>query len=199
MPVCDGCRMPADDAHIRRRIERLELATRFRPIHIQLLLIDAAPPSRTEDYFYRPASNREERSKNSRHYFDEIVKCSGFAPDSEMSEESALAEFQHRGFYLACAVECPIEPAVELAGAVQRAGPVLIRRIEKSYKPKYVALLSSSLAHIVPLFERSELRDRLLLNHGEPFSSPMGLPEVSTTGRAPSLSDELSAVLPHSI
>ncbi len=54
MPVCDGCGMQADDAHIRRRIERLELATRFRPIHIQALLIDAAPPSRSEDYFYRP-------------------------------------------------------------------------------------------------------------------------------------------------
>jgi hypothetical protein len=198
MPVCDGCRMPADDAHIRRRIERLELATRFRPIHIQLLLIDAAPPTRTEDYFYRPASNREERSKNSRHYFDEIVKCSGFAAP-EMAEEAALAEFQHRGFYLACAVECPVEPTVDLAAALQRAGPVLIRRIEKSYKPKYVALLSSSLVPIVPLFERSELRDRLLLNHGEPFSSPVGLSEVSATGRAPSLSDELSAVLPHSI
>ncbi len=143
------------------------------PFIYSVLLIDAAPPSRSEDYFYRPAGNREERSKNARHYFDEIVKCSGFAPDSEMTEESALAEFQHRGFYLACAVECPIEPADALAAAIERAGPVLIRRIEKSYKPKYVALLSASLATFIPLFQSSELRDRLLLNHGEPFSSPM--------------------------
>jgi hypothetical protein len=197
MPVCDGCGVQADDAHIRRRIERLELATRFRPIHIHVLLIDAAPPSRLEDYFYRLACNREGRSKNARYYFDEIVKCSGFAPHSEMTEESALAEFQHRGFYLAHVLECPIEPA-DAAAAIERAGPVLIRRIEKSYKPKYVALLSASLAKVIPLFERSELRDRLRLNHGKPFSPPIGLPEASTTGRAPSLSDELSAVLAHS-
>jgi hypothetical protein len=199
MPVCDGCGVQADDAHIRRRIERLELATRFRPIHIQVLLIDAAPPSRSEDYFYRSAGKGEERSKNSRHYFDEIVKCSGFAPDSEMAEESALSEFQHRGFYLAHTLECPIEPADALAAAIERAGPVLIRRIEKSYKPKYVALLSASLAKVIPLFERSELRDRLLLNHGKPFSLPIGLSQTTTSARAPSLSDELSAVLPHSV
>lgn len=198
MPVCDGCGMQADDAHIRRRIERLELATRFRPIHIQALLIDAAPPSRSEDYFYRPG-NRKERSKNSWHYFDEIVKCSGFAPDSEMTEESALAEFQRRGFYLANAVECPIELPAALAASIERAGPVLIKRIEKSYKPKYVALLSASLAKVIPLFERSELRDRLLLDQGVPFSSPNGMSEVTSTGRAPSLSDQLSALLPHSI
>lgn len=199
MPVCDGCGMSADDAHIRRRIQRLELATRFRPVHIQVLLIDAAPPSRTEDYFYRSAGNREGRSKISRDYFDEIVKCSAVAPDSEMAEETALAEFQHRGFYLAHSVECPIEPADALAAAIERAGPTLIRRIEKSYKPKYVALLSASLAKLIPLFERSELRDRLLLNHGKPFSPPIGLPEAGPTGRTPSLSDELFAILPHSI
>ncbi|MGD0544006.1 MAG: hypothetical protein ABSB65_06315 [Candidatus Acidiferrales bacterium] len=198
MPVCDGCGVQADDAHIRRRIVRLELATRFRPIHIHVLLIDAAPPPRLEDYFYRPAGNREERSVNARYYLDEIVKCSGFAPDSEMAEETALAEFQHRGFYLAHAVECPIEPADALTLAIERAGPVLIRRIEKSYKPKYVALLSTPLAKVIPLFERTALHDRLLLNHGEPFSQPIELPEVSTTGLAPSLSDALSAVLPHS-
>lgn len=54
MPVCDGCGVQADGDHIRRRIERLELATRFRPIHIHVLLVDAAPPSRLEDYFISP-------------------------------------------------------------------------------------------------------------------------------------------------
>jgi hypothetical protein len=190
--------MPADDAHIRRRIERLELATRFRPIHIQILLIDAAPPSRSEDYFYRAAGNGAERSENSRHYFDEIVKCSGLAIDPEMKEEAALDEFQHCGFYLAHAVECPIESAAALTAAIERAGPVLIRRIEKSYKPKYVALVSTSLAKVIPLFQRSELRDRLLLNHGEPFSSPLELRKVSPSGHAASLSDALSSAIPHS-
>ncbi len=77
MPVCDSCGAQVDDAHIRQRIERLELATRFRPVHISVLLIDAAPPVRFEDYFYRATSNRAERSPTSREYFDALVKCAG--------------------------------------------------------------------------------------------------------------------------
>jgi hypothetical protein len=52
MPVCDGCGATVDAEHIRERIERLELATRYRPVHIQTLLIGVAPPSKKEDYFY---------------------------------------------------------------------------------------------------------------------------------------------------
>jgi len=196
VPVCDGCGTQADDAHIRRRIERLELATRFRPIHIQVLLIDAAPTARAEDYFYH-AANREGRSAASRDYFDEIAKCSGLTISPEMSEESTLAEFQHRGFYLAHVRECPAERTDELDEALEPLGPVMIRRVEKSYKPKYIVLLSASLGKLIPQFERSEMRDRLILDHGKPFLSPL---ENSPTGRsspAVSFSDRLNAALPH--
>jgi len=196
MQVCDGCGAQADGAHIRRRIERLELATRFRPIHIQVLLIDAAPPARREDYFYH-ATNRGDRSQSSRDYFDEIAKCSGLTINPEMNEESTLAEFQHRGFYLAHVRECPAERTDEWDGALGRLGTVMIRRVEKSYKPKYIVLLSASLGKLIPQFERSEMRDRLILDHGKPFLSPL---ENFPTGRsvpAVSLSDQLKAALPH--
>jgi hypothetical protein len=52
MSICDGCGAEVDAEHIRRRIERLELATRYRPVHISTLLIGAAPPSRAEEYIY---------------------------------------------------------------------------------------------------------------------------------------------------
>jgi hypothetical protein len=52
MVICDGCGLTVDAEHIRQRIERLELATRYRPVHIHTLLIGAAPPARTADYFY---------------------------------------------------------------------------------------------------------------------------------------------------
>ena len=90
MVVCDGCGAQADDAHIRARIERLELATRFRPIHIQVLLIDAAPPARPEDYFYAVTKDRSIRSVDSRAYFDELMKCAGFTSDLAIQEEVAL-------------------------------------------------------------------------------------------------------------
>jgi hypothetical protein len=196
MPVCDGCGAQADGAHIRRRIERLELATRFRPIHIQVLLIDAAPPARPEDYFYHTA-NREDRSTGSRNYFDEIVKCSGPTIGPEMSQESALAEFQHRGFYLAHVRECPAEAADVLSESLERLGPTILRRVEKSYKPKYIVLLSASLGKLIPQFERSEMRDRLILDQGKPFLSPLGNSATRRSVPAVSLSDRLNAALPH--
>jgi hypothetical protein len=196
MPVCDGCGAQADGAHIRRRIERLELATRFRPIHIQVLLIDAAPPARPEDYFYH-AANREDRSTGSRNYFDEIVKCSGPTIGPEMSQESALAEFQHRGFYLAHVRECPAEAADVLSESLERLGPTILRRVEKSYKPKYIVLLSASLGKLIPQFERSEMRDRLILDQGKPFLSPLGNSATRRSVPAVSLSDRLNAALPH--
>lgn len=196
MQVCDGCGVQADGAHIRRRIERLELATRFRPIHIQVLLIDAAPPARAEDYFYH-AANREGRSASSRDYFDEIAKCSGLTISPEMSEESTLAEFQHRGFYLAHVRECPGEPAAESGESLELLGPLMIRRVEKSYKPKYIVLLSASLGKLIPQFEQSDMRDRLILDHGKPFLSPLENSVISRSSPAVSLSGQLKAALPH--
>jgi hypothetical protein len=196
MAFCDGCGSQVDDAHIRRRIERLELSTRFRPIHIQVLLMDSVPLGRTEDYFYRAASSPDQRSTSSRDYFNEIVKCSGFIVGPGTSEEIALAEFQHRGFYLAYAVECPVEPAEESAAALERAGPTVLQRVEKSYKPKYIALISASLTKVIPLFERSEIR--LLLNYGKPFMSPLETAGTHPAGFGVSLSDQFAAQRPRS-
>ena len=53
VPVrCDSCGEPASPEHIRDRILRLERSTRYRPIHISLLLICTAPPMRAEDDLY---------------------------------------------------------------------------------------------------------------------------------------------------
>jgi hypothetical protein len=52
MPVCDGCGATVDAEHIRQRIEWLEMATRYRPVHIQTLLVGSAPPAKSEDYLY---------------------------------------------------------------------------------------------------------------------------------------------------
>src|ERR1700721_1380963 len=75
MRECDGCGAPADEAHIRQRIERLEMATRFRPIHIQVLLLGDAPPTRIEDYFYRPLCGGESRSSAAKDFFVEVMKA----------------------------------------------------------------------------------------------------------------------------
>ena len=53
-----------DAEHIRARIERLELATRYRPVHIQTLLVGAAPPARAEEYFYSSEARSAELQRN---------------------------------------------------------------------------------------------------------------------------------------
>jgi hypothetical protein len=170
MPTCDGCGAQVDEAHIRRRIERLEFATRFRPIHIQVLLLDAAPLPAPDDDFYRPASPAK-RSAESQIFFNEIAKTIGRNPAEPPSEESTLAEFQHQGIFLAYAVECPTESPELLAAAVTRLAPTVLLRVNASYKPKFVAPISHALQLLIPLFQANGWADRLILREGKPFHS----------------------------
>ncbi len=161
MRVCDGCGAPADEAHIRQRIERLEMATRFRPIHIQTLLLADAPPSRIEDYFYRPLRDGESRSSAAKDFFVDVMKAAGIAADASANEEAALAEFQHRGFYLADAVECPVATPQELSERITAASSTLLKRIEFSYRPKHVVPLGAGVNAIIPVLRGSPIGDRL--------------------------------------
>lgn len=169
--ICDSCGASgADHRHIRERIERLELATRFRPVHINVLVLDAAPPARTEDYFYRATKDRSVRSPESRAYFDGLIGCAGTRPNAEIEEESALGAFHRRGLFLAHVIECPIQGQAELAAAVQRAAPTLLKRLQASYRPKYVALLSQQLGELILVLQDAGWGDRLVLEDGKPFA-----------------------------
>jgi hypothetical protein len=170
MPICDGCGGQVDDPHIRQRIERLELATRFRPVHISVLLIDAAPPARVEDYFYRATNDRSERSPESRAYFDGLMRCAGAGPASSATEEEALAEFQRQGYFLIGAIECAVKGDAELDKAIERAAPTILRRVKVSYKPKSVAFLSPHTEPLIAMFQANDWADRLILDHGRPFA-----------------------------
>ncbi len=64
MAICDGCGMEVGAEHIRRRIERLQMATRYRPVHIHTLLIGAAPPAREEEYFYSSEKDAADLRRN---------------------------------------------------------------------------------------------------------------------------------------
>ncbi len=190
MPICDGCGVQVSDQHIRERIERLELATRFRPVHIQVLLIDAAPPQRLADYFYNPAKDHSLRSPASRMYFDELVKCIGVEPGGEIQEELALADFQRRGLFVTYAAECPMDDNAHLRDAIQHLAPTVLRRVQMSYRPKYVALLSLLSRGLLPAFQTAGWGDRLVLDGGVPFAEPFfhdppgqGEPETRTGDR----------------
>ena len=118
MTVCDGCGRPVDAEHVKARIERLQLATRFRPIHIQTLVIDACPPQTLSDFFYNVGGAG--RSAAARAHFGELAHCvgdlSGKALGAETSDEAVLTEWQRRGLFLAFVVDCPFESEPDVSG-----------------------------------------------------------------------------------
>jgi hypothetical protein len=194
MPICDGCGAQVDEAHIRRRIERLEQATRFRPIHIQVLLLDAAPPSAPEYDFYRAAGSAK-RSLASQLFFDEIAKCIGRDPREATDDESVLTEFQRRGFFLAYAVECPVESPDLLASTLTSRAPMLLLRINSSYKPKFVAPISQALRPLIPLLQRNSSSDGLILYDGELIPNPSHSDPRHQAGFGSALGDRLNKAL----
>lgn len=196
MPLCDGCGAQVDEAHIRSRIERLEQATRFRPIHIQVLLLAAAPPSQPEDDFYR-AATAANRSFASQTFFDELTKSIGRNPDDTAAEEATLAEFQRAGFYLAYAVECPIQSPEQLAAAVIKLAPRVLLRVNTSYKPKFVAPISQELQPLIPLLESNSWGDRVILHDGKPFDAPTENNPRHHAEFGAALADRLTKALAH--
>jgi len=174
LPRCDCSEVEVTETHIRERITRVEQATRFRPVHIRVLLLDAAPASLPQDDFYSPAADRSNRSLLSRMYFDELAVASGIPRDSRtfLDEAATLAEFQRRGFFLAHIVECPMDDVEGLRDAVNRVAPTLLRRLESSYKPKFVVPIGLATAEVIPFLQMSGWKDRLILAKDGPFEDP---------------------------
>jgi hypothetical protein len=170
--VCDGCALPASAEHIAARMQRLQLSTRFRPIHISVLFVAHEPMARQEDDFYRPPESRDS--------FDSFLTAldipAGAGPDA-----ACLLEFQRRGYYLTYLSECPPaprsaadsntngDPALD---CIPRLGPTLIKRIRFNYKPKYVALLGTTLQPLIGILKQSGLGLLLLLDRGGPLALP---------------------------
>lgn len=180
-PICDGCGLSASDEHVTRRVKRLEWATRFRPIHISILFLAEAPPVQPERYFYFPSTSPAERGGLSRILFDELMQGIGVRVEGKTDPE-CLGEFQRRGFFLADSLECPVEEIVPgvregtaRANAFElshRYGPTVAKRIQFSYKPKHIVLLSTRTRHLIPLLQHAGLGDRLLLYQGLPLHFP---------------------------
>src|SRR2546427_11492931 len=52
--VCDGCGQTASAEHIARRLQRLEWATRYRPVHIHTLFLGAFSAHDEKDFLDAP-------------------------------------------------------------------------------------------------------------------------------------------------
>lgn len=164
---CDGCGQLADSVHISRRLTRLAWATRFRPLHIQALLLCGIAPKADGEFLYSP---------NGLFYGEAraILRAAQITTEGKVAE-TVLAEFQKLGLMLAHVLECPLEEGTSPSEArtlLQAELPATIARIRRSLKPKRVLLLSKELQELAPKFHGADLPCLVLPPGGGTFWGP---------------------------
>jgi hypothetical protein len=149
---CDGCGQAADAQHIARRLRRLEWATRFRPVHVQTLLLGGVAPENDGEFLYSPQGATAGEART-------ILEAAQIATAGK-PREAVLAEFQKLGLLLTHVLECPLTGGVsteETRAALQRHFPAAMARIRRSLKPKRVLLLSGELELVAEPLRQAEL------------------------------------------
>ncbi|MCU1317531.1 MAG: hypothetical protein JWN63_2853 [Candidatus Acidoferrum typicum] len=163
--VCDGCGQEASAEHIARRLRRLEWTTRYRPVHVNTLVLGAFSPQEEKDFLYAPGG---EFHGEAAHLLDALgISVVGKAADA------VHAEFQRAGFFLTHLLECPLnsdagQGAAAAALLARRLQPVA-RRIRRSLKPKRVVLISQALGPILDELLALELGCPVVLDDGKLF------------------------------
>ena len=181
---CDGCGQPASPEHVAKRLKRLEWATRFRPLHINVLFLGAVSPAEDAGYLYSGADEAEDRN-NERALAGEAVRIlEACGIDAGNSGGRLLAEFQHRGYFLTHILECPaaqMTPGHDaLAHVILRQFPSALMRIRRSLRPKRIAAISEALDALISRLAPSDTGAELLLDAGRPF----GLDGADAVGAA---------------
>jgi len=137
---CDGCGQLAGSVHISRRLERLAWSTRFRPIHIQSLLLSAIAPERDDDLLYSPNFSFQGEAAT--------VLAAAQISTAGKSPEAVQTEFQKLGLALIHVLECSIPKDIsdsQLHSLIEKQLPSTLTRIRRSLKPKRLLLISSAL------------------------------------------------------
>jgi hypothetical protein len=149
---CDGCGQLADPVHLSRRLQRLAWTTRFRPVHIQSLLLGGIVPKLDSDFLYAPHTLFRGEAET-------ILKAVQISAD-EQSPERVLAEFQKHGLMLTHILECPLENGGSPQQAhelLEKQLPATIARIRRSLKPKRILLISADLQQLADQLHQTNL------------------------------------------
>jgi hypothetical protein len=163
--LCDGCGQSASPAHLARRLQRLEWTTRYRPVHIQALLLGGIAPEADAAFLYCPEGNYQGEAAN---LLDALrISRAG------RSADAILTDFQKGGLLLTHVLECPLETGVSPAGAhllLEKQLPTVIARIRRSLKPKRLVLFSVELATLAGKFTEAALGSPVFTGSYGPFS-----------------------------
>jgi hypothetical protein len=184
--VCDGCGQAAGQEHIAQRLKRLENMTRYRPIHVQALLLGAVSPDKDEDYAYSAVGEFKGVGA-------ELLDASGVEHKGR-SVEATLVDFQRRGYLLTYLLECPAhfsDPHARTKALLEQFATTATR-IRRSLKPKKVVVFGSELDALVPKLTTENLGAELVLaENGRPFRleelKPGSLVTAVTAAVTPSL------------
>jgi hypothetical protein len=165
---CDGCGQTASAEHIARRLQRLEWTTRYRPVHINTLLLGAFSPQEEKDFLYAPGGEFHGEAGL-------LLDALGISTAGKAAEavHAVHAEFQRAGFFLTHVLECPLgrdfgQGTNAAALLAQRLQPVATR-IRRSLKPKRVVLISQALGPILEKILALELGCPVVLDNGKLF------------------------------
>jgi len=163
--VCDGCGQTATSQHIARRLQRLEWTTRYRPVHINTLLLGAFSPHEDEDFLYSPGG---EFHGEAAHLLDALgISTTG------KTAEAVHAEFQRAGFFLTHVLECPLDGEgslhAEAQAALKKRLAAVATRIRRSLKPKRVMAVTEELTPVLDDILALDLGCPVLLDDGKPF------------------------------
>ena len=185
--TCDGCGQTGSPEHIARRLRRLEWATRYRPVHIQTLLLGSVAPREDTEFLYTPSGEfRGEAEIFLRAVGIETGRpqkavLTTASPAGKTSNE-IHAEFQSAGFFLTHILECPLEPgengAASACDLLRKHLPTVASRIRRSLKPKRVTLVTEMPPAVVQDILALDLGCEVILNDGKPFALTPSLAEA---------------------
>jgi hypothetical protein len=143
---CDGCGQLADSRHIARRLQRLEWTSRFRPIHIQTLVLSGISPRSDDEFLYAPRDNSQGEAQK-------LLSALEISTEAK-TPDLILAEVQKLGLLLTHILECPLSnqiPSFEVGPLLENQLASAITRIRRSLKPRRVVLIA---AELLPLAEK---------------------------------------------
>lgn len=163
---CHGCGQIASPEHISRRLRRLEWATRYRPIHIQTLLLGGVAPRDDAEFLYAPG-------EEFRGDAGLLLRAVGISTSAKATE-SVQAEFQSAGLFLTYLLECPVEGGEDVLSDATK----LLRehlsaaasRIRRSLKPRRVILVTEVLESIVEDILALDLGCAVVSDKGKSFT-----------------------------
>lgn len=183
---CDGCGQMGSPEHIARRLRRLEWATRYRPVHIQTLLLGGVAPSTDGEFLYATGGEFHgeagmllrvagvERGRPPFETQDRQKAVPTTASPAGKTVEEIHSAFQAAGFFLTHILECPLEPgengAANVGDLLRKHLPMVASRIRRSLKPKRVMLITEIPPEVVQDILALDLGCEVILNDGKPFA-----------------------------